>query len=149
MKKIIYLVALIFAISSCDDKKIKESSLPDNATTFINTYFPDVRFSYAEKEKDDGVVTYDVTLVNGAELKFTESGEWISVDCKFSIMPEAIVKLIPTEIGTYLTEKHVDYKIVSIEKEMGGFEIGINNYANDIFFDANGTFIRYDNEIND
>ena len=144
MKKFIYLMALIFAISSCDEKNVKESSIPSEATNFINTHFAGVKFSYAEREKDDGIITYDITLANGAELTFTESGDWISVDCKASLMPEGIIELIPAGISTYLSEKHIDSKIVSIEKAMGGYEIGINDYANELIFNGNGVFINYD-----
>ena len=144
MKQLLLLVAVAFAISSCDEKSVKQSDLPGKTQTFLTTHFADVQFFQAEREKDNGTITYEVELKNGVNAKFTEGGDWISVDCKFTLVPESIVELLPVSITTYLGEKHLDAKIMDIDKEMGGYEIGINNFVADLVFAADGTFIRYD-----
>ncbi len=146
MKRIIYLLALVLFITSCnDDKVIGESSLPATAREFITTHFDGVSFSHGEEDRDNGKTVYDVDLNNGIELEFSKSGDWISVDCKFTFMPESIIDLLPNGISTYLSEKHIDSKIIKIEKERGGYEIAINNLTSDLIFNSDGTFIRYDN----
>jgi len=145
MKTIIYLVALVLAFSSCDDEKeISVSSLPDVSREFITTHFKGVGFSLLEEDKDNGSTTYDVTLNNGVTLEFEKSGDWSSIECEFTIMPKSIIDLIPEGISTYLSEKHIDSKIIQIEKERNIFEIEINNHANDLIFTTDGTFVRYD-----
>ena len=141
---IIAIIALVFTLSSCEERNIKESKLPTQSREFISAYFPGVGFMHAEKEKDDGVTTYDVALDNGVELAFAESGEWISVDCQFTVMPEGIVLLLPEKLNAYLAEKHTASKIVSIDKYMGGYEISLNNLQSDLLFTGDGTFVRYD-----
>ena len=144
MKYLTYIIALVFTLSSCEDRNIKESKLPTQAREFITAYFPGVGFMHAEKEKDDGVTTYDVTLDNGVELEFAESGEWTSVDCQFTVMPEGIVLLLPEKLNAYLAETHPTSLIVSIDKYMGGYEISLNNLQSDLLFTGDGTFVRYD-----
>ena len=144
MKHLICLLALVFTLSSCEESNINESKLPAQAREFITTYFPGVGFTQIEKEKDDGVTTYDVTLDNGVELEFDKSGEWTSVDCQFTMMPEGIVLLLPENINIYLDKNHPTSLIVSIQKYMGGYEIGLNNLQTDLLFTGDGTFVRYD-----
>ena len=145
MKRFIYLIALIFAFTACDDdKNISETDLPVAAREFIATHFQGIGFTHAERDKSNGTITFDAKLVNGVELEFTEAGDWISVDCNLTLMPESIVELIPAGINTYLAEKHKDAKIIAIDKERGGYEIEINNYVNELIFTADGTFVRYD-----
>lgn len=142
MKRIIYFIVLALSFSSCE--KIKETDLPDAARTFISSYFPEENFSHGKKNKDDGTITYDVTLSNGVELEFSQSGDWICVDCRYSFMLDGILSLIPQNIILYFAEKHPNSRIMKIEKEMGGFEININSPTGDFDFNSNGHFIRYD-----
>ena len=144
MKYLTYIIALVFTLSSCEDRNIKESKLPTQTREFISAYFLGVGFMHAEKEKDNGVTTYDVTLDNGVELEFAESGEWISVDCQFTVMPEGIVLLLPEKLNAYLAKTHPTSLIVSIDKYMGGYEISLNNLQTDLLFTGDGTFVRYD-----
>lgn len=88
------LLALVgmLGLQSCDDEReISYGKLPSLARAFIETYFPDQSVSYAERDKDDGRREYSVVLSNGTEIDFDQNGDWESVDCKFSVLPEGIV----------------------------------------------------------
>lgn len=80
----------MLGLQSCDDEReISYGKLPSLARAFIETYFPDQSVSYAERDKDDGRREYSVVLSNGTEIDFDQNGDWESVDCKFSVLPEA------------------------------------------------------------
>lgn len=144
MKKIIYLVALMLFTFSCSDN-IKEKKLPDTARSFISTHFPNAEYIHGEKDKDNGSVYYEVTLSGNIELEFDKSGNWLSVDCSHSFVPETIVALIPSKINDYIKENYVDAKIVMIDKEHGGYEIDINKLAGSLIFNSDAEFIDIDN----
>jgi len=145
MRRFIYFLALIFVISSCsDDKDIVETALPAAAREFINKHFPGVGFSHGEQEHGGEATVFEVVLKNGVEIEFSKSGDWISVDCKFTTMPEGILALIPEKIIIYLTEIHTGSKIIKIEKEIYGYEISINNSIPDLIFNHDGTFVGFD-----
>ena len=48
---------------------------------------------------------YEAWLSDGAELEFDEQGEWTSVDCKFSALPDGI---LPESIATDITARYPD-----------------------------------------
>ena len=142
-KKIMLFVAFLAgaaALTGCDDeRKIRESQLPDVARDFISRYFQDEKILYAEKDRDDRVITYNVRLSDGSEIEFDESGIWLSVDCKFSPVPDGIV---PAAILSHL-ETYVPggTEIFKIEKEWGGYEVEISN-GRDLVYDGDGNFVR-------
>ena len=79
--------------------KINENRLPETARTFIRQNFPHTTILSAEKEKEDGVKQYNVRLVDGTEIEFDAKGNWKSIECEFSVLPEAA--LLPT-ISEYI-----------------------------------------------
>ena len=67
---------------------------------------------------------YDVRLVNGTTIEFSNAGKWTSVDCKTKEVPEG---LIPKTIRNYVNKNFKDLKIVKIEKKSSGYEIGLSD----------------------
>ena len=136
------MAGMLAIFTGCDDEKeIKVRDLPGAAREFVAQYFPDESILYAEKEKDDKVVTYNVRLSDGTEIEFDESGVWTSVDCNLSPVPDGIV---PYAILTHL-ESYVPggTQIFKIEKMWGGYEIEIRD-GRDLIYDAEGNFVRED-----
>lgn len=88
--KPLLLLLVILAGASCDkdEKEIGYDALPQKARQFIAQYFPGAECTRAVRDKDDGTTEYEAWLSDGAELEFDEQGEWTSVDCKFSALPE-------------------------------------------------------------
>ncbi len=77
-------------------------------------------FSEATLKKTD----YDVKLVNGTKIEFSNSGKWTSVDCKTREVPEGI---IPKTIRTYVKKNFPEVKIVKIEKTSTKYEVGLSD----------------------
>lgn len=134
-------LAGIMALTSCEEHRINESRLPDAAQEFISQYFSGESVVYAEKDRDDRVVSYNVRLSDGTEIEFDEDGVWTSVDCQLSQVPDGIV---PAQILSHLqTYVPGGTKVFSIEKKWGGYEIGIQD-GRDLIYDADGQFVRED-----
>ena len=151
MKKfIVFLAAAIAGIgvlSGCDEVKIKEKRLPETARTFIQKNFPHTNILGAEKEREDGVKQYNVRLADGTEIEFDAKGNWKSIECEFSILPEAA--LLPT-ISGYITENYPGSKAYKIDKKYGGYEVEITAPSGspqpgsdiELMFNAFGEFVR-------
>ena len=151
MKKfIVFLAAAIAGIgvlSGCDEVKINEKRLPETARTFIQKNFPHTTILNAEKEREDGVKQYNVRLADGTEIEFDARGNWESIECEFSILPEAA--LLPT-ISGYITENYPGSKAYKIDKKYGGYEVEITAPSGspqpgsdiELIFNAFGEFVR-------
>ena len=151
MKKfIVFLAAAIAGIgvlSGCDEVKIKEKRLPETARTFIQKNFPHTTILSAEKEKEDGVKQYNVRLADGTEIEFDAKGNWKSIECEFSVLPEAA--LLPT-ISEYIAENYPGSKAYKIDKKYGGYEVEITAPSGSpqpgsdigLIFNAFGEFVR-------
>ena len=133
MKKFIAFIGAMLAgllvFQSCEEHKISPDKLPEAAKTFI---------TFAEKEKDDGVVKYNVRLSDGTEIDFDKDGVWTSVDCEFSVLPDGI---LPASISEYITANYPQAKAYKADKELGGYEVTITGGL-ELLFNSAGEFIR-------
>ena len=150
MKKFIVFLAAAacaIALSGCDEVKISEKRLPDTARTFIRDNFPHTGVLMAEREKDDGEKQYNVKLEDGTEMEFDAKGNWKSIECDFSVLPEAA--LLPT-ISSYISAYYPGSKAYKIDKKYGGYEVTITASSGtampgtdiELVFNAFGEFIR-------
>ena len=146
----IYLVsaiAFLFTFAGCEEVKINENRLPETARTFIRQNFPHTTILSAEKEKEDGVKQYNVRLADGTEIEFDAKGNWKSIECEFSVLPEAA--LLPT-ISEYIAENYPGSKAYKIERKYGGYEVEITAPSGspqpgsdiELIFNAFGEFVR-------
>lgn len=149
-KTMIYLVsaiAFLFTFAGCEEVKINENRLPETARTFIRQNFPHTTILSAEKEKEDGVKQYNVRLADGTEIEFDAKGNWKSIECEFSVLPEAA--LLPT-ISEYIAENYPGSKAYKIDKKYGGYEVEITAPSGspqpgsdiELIFNAFGEFVR-------
>lgn len=129
----------VMTLTSCNDEKdIDFSGLPATAQAFIKQYFPGTEVTRAVRDKDHGTKDYEVTLSDGTELDFDESGTWTKVDCHFSNLPAGI--LLPT-IATHIETTYPDAVAYKVEKELGGYEVSINS-GKELIYTGDGTFVR-------
>ena len=133
-------VANLLVLSGCEEVRIPYGKLPSKAKAFIETFFPNESCIYAERERDDGRREYKVELSDGTEIGFYESGDWKSVDCKYSLLPAGIV---PQAIVDDLAVRFPEARISKAARERGGYEIAIGNGL-ELIYSADGTFIRED-----
>ena len=131
------LLLVLLLLTSCSDE-IPYRKLPEKARAFIETYFPGENCVYAERDRDDGRREYEVRLGNGTEIEFYESGDWKSVDCKYSLLPEGIV---PEAIAADIAARYPGSGIYEAEREAGGYEISVGSGL-ELIYSADGRFIR-------
>lgn len=137
--RILAAIFLAAALISCSDKLVPADQLPAAAHSFIQQYFPGIPISYVKK--DAGLKTsFEVVLTDGTEIDFDGKGEWDSVDCRRSAVPEA---LVPAAIGGYVQTNFTGQMIVKIDKELYGYEIELGSGL-DLKFDNSGKLIRID-----
>ncbi|MDE6080431.1 MAG: PepSY-like domain-containing protein [Duncaniella sp.] len=129
MKKILFLLMAVLAFSlqgmAFDKYSIDRNDLPQAAQDFLLEHFPKTKVGMVKTDKHFLRKTdYDVRLVNGTTIEFSNSGKWTSVDCKTRAVPEAI---IPRAIRSYVKKNCPDVKIVKIEKTSSKYEVELSD----------------------
>lgn len=118
------LFALISVVKADDDKAIRVDQLPSQAKQFISQYFSSNKVAVAKMEKDFFDKSYDVIFADGSKVEFNKEGVWKEVDCKYSIVPAAI---IPATIQTYVSSNYANAKIVKIERDKRDYEVKLDS----------------------
>ena len=134
------IVASLLLLTGCEEMEISYNKLPAAARAFIENYFPKETCVYAERDRDDGQREYEVRLSNGTEIKFDAQGQWLEVDCKFSLLPEGIV---PERIIADVAVRYPNTGIYKVERQLGGYEVSIGSGL-ELIYSADGTFVRED-----
>lgn len=133
---------LLLAVGCKDDREIPYHKLPAKAQNFIETFFPSESDIYAEREHNDGDKEFEVRLGGGIEIEFDSDGNWKSVDCRFSTVPEGIV---PQNIVADVAVRYPGVGIHKAERMPGGYEISTGNGL-ELLYSADGTFVRIDRD---
>lgn len=116
-------------------KAITVEQLPDTSFTFVEQFFPGIEVVYAEKDEDDGIITYELTLADGTEIEVDANGNWIEIECFRCALPDGIV---PQPIVDYVAQNYPNGVIVTIERDDNGYEIELRD----------GTELKFDNDLN-
>lgn len=116
-------------------KAITVEQLPDRSSTFVEQFFPGIEVVYAEKDEDDGIITYELTLADGTEIEVDANGNWIEIECFRRALPDGIV---PQPIVDYVAQNYPNGVIVTIERDDNGYEIELRD----------GTELKFDNDLN-
>lgn len=138
----IYFLMILLAVSGCDNEKVvDETSLPPQATEFIEAHFPDASIARVVRDRDDLLTSFDVILDNRVELEFDKQGECFSVDGNANDkLPDS---LIPLKILEYVQKNYPDQYITDWEKNKTIQEVSLSNNK-ELIFNLSGTFLRYD-----
>lgn len=146
MKTVKFLMIAIIAFTTVltaradNDRPVTVDQLPAAAQKFIQTYFTDVKVSYATVEEGYFGNSYDVNFMGGAEVEFDANGAWKEINCRYTAIPANIV---PQQIVNYVTQNHADQIITMIDKGRRDYEIELDNGL-EIKFDLNFKMIGYD-----
>lgn len=130
MKKILLLLLLVtmtggVAHAFIDKYTINRENLPEEALEMLDEYFPKAKVSMIKVDRHLLKKTdYDVKLINGTKIEFSNAGKWQSVDCKKREVPAG---LVPRTIRNYVGKNGNGAKIVSIKKKLSGYEIGLSD----------------------
>lgn len=135
------LFALISVVKADDDKAISVDQLPAQAKQFISQYFSSSKVAVAKMEKDFFDKNYDVIFADGNMVEFNKEGIWKEVDCKYSIVPAAI---IPATIQTYVSSNYANAKIVKIDRDKRDYEVKLDSGMK-LTFDLKFNLIDIDN----
>lgn len=137
MKHILVLfVVLVFGFGSAyaiiDSYTIDRDKLPQEAQEMLSKYFPKSKVGMIKIDRHLLKKTdYEVRLVNGTTIFFSNKGKWKSVDCKSREVPEG---LVPKAITRHVSKNFADCKITTVAKKMSGYEITLSD----------GVILRYD-----
>ena len=120
------LMAVVFAGAARADKyTLDRSNLPQEAQEMLTTYFPKGKVAMIKVDRHLLKKTdYDVKLVNGTKIEFSNKGKWTSVDCKTREVPEGLVM---KPIRNYVKKNFADEKIVKIKKKSSGYEVTLDD----------------------
>lgn len=128
MKKIVFLMLIIaatFLTAPADTYTIDRDALPEAAREMLAEHFPKAKIGMIKVDKHLLKKTdYDVRLVNGTKIEFSNSGKWTSVDCKSREVPSG---LIPRTIRNYISKNYNDVTVVKIEKKVSGYKVGLSD----------------------
>lgn len=118
MKKFLLIIfAVLMSVMpgfALDKYTIDRNELPNEAQEFLTTHFPNQKVSLVKVDKHLLKKTdYDVKLLNGTKIDFSNAGKWTCVDCGKNAVPDAI---LPSAVKKYVTQNHPDLKVVKIEK---------------------------------
>lgn len=141
MKKHIYLlIAMMLATLTgfaLDKYSLNRNDLPQTAQDFLTEYFPKAKVSMIKVDKHLLKKTdYDVKLVNGTKIEFSNSGKWTSIDCRTSAVPE---KIVPGTVRKYVTGNYPGQKIVKIEKSSTKYTVKLSD-GKELLFSLLGIF---------
>lgn len=130
------LMIMVLGVASSyaifDKYTINRDNLPQEAQQMLDTYFPKAKIGMIKVDKHLLKKTdYDVKLVNGTKIEFSNAGKWTSVDCGSKAVPD---ELVPKAIRNYVTKNFGDLKIVKITKKSLYYEIGL----------ADGVALKFD-----
>lgn len=145
MKKLVVLFVCLFTLTSVvradSDKAIRTDQLPELAQQFIKQHFAGNNVAIAKMESDLFSKSYDVIFANGNKVEFDKAGEWKEIDCKYSMVPSAV---IPDAIRKYVTANYPDAKIVKIERDKKDYEVKLSGGL-ELKFDLKFNLINIDN----
>lgn len=130
MKKLLFSLLFIIAATGMafafvDSYTLERDQLPEEAREMLTKYFPKAKIGMIKIDRHLLKKTdYDVRLVNGTTIEFSNSGKWKSVDCKTREVPEG---LVTKAIRNHVKKNFSDVKIVKIVKKSSGYEIGLSD----------------------
>lgn len=131
---------LMAGISSCEkEDTIKESDLPAEIKTYINTHFAGHTIMKAETEGSGDRKTYEVRLSGNVKLDFNSSKNIKDIESDVKL-PDSV---IPAKILLYVQTNYTGLFITDWELDREGQKVELNNGV-DLVFSADGDFIRID-----
>lgn len=147
------------ACSSDDDNTVgieqgTSSSLPTTARNFVSEYFAGYNYNNVEKlsAANENGAAYIATMKEGVEIQFDKDGQWVNIDGKNQVLPDAVTKLLPATAVTYVeqnagsTTKSTSSKLIAILKLLRlkyGYQIDLDG-DKAFIFDKIGEFLSND-----
>lgn len=142
MKKMILMLVMMFALTSCqsqENKVITFDKLPSKAKSFIKSNFSNMNILQIVKDNELFDKEYVVYFTEGSKIEFNKKGDWEDIEIKTGV-PKSILN---ASINNFITKNHQNTKVVDINKDKRDYEVKLDNSI-EIVFNLNGDFLRYD-----
>lgn len=142
MKKIIVIATVLLvssAIMRADDRPVTFAQLPAAIQNFINVNYPSDKISYATVDDDFIRPDYNVVLVSGVRLQFTNSGALEKIESRAGV-PDSFV---PVQIKDYVKMYYPESFIVEYEVGKKRYEIKLSNRL-ELKFNRNFNLVEVD-----
>lgn len=110
-------LAISLTLSSCGNSS-NNNDLPKDAKTFLSEHFQQKEISKIEETKMQ--MDYNVTLNDGTEIDFANTGEWESINLRWNEVPASLMNSLPESINQFIVENYSDKTIHKIEKKFFG-----------------------------
>lgn len=110
-------LAISLTLSSCGNSS-NNNDLPKDAKTFLSEHFQQKEISKIEETKMQ--MDYNVTLNDGTEIDFANTGEWESINFRWNEVPASLMNSLPESINQFIVENYSDKTIHKIEKKFFG-----------------------------
>ena len=144
MKK--FIITLITVVASAAmafadyEEAISPDRLPAQAKEFIAQHFAGEEIVLAKIEYDYPSNKYEVIFKGGTKVGFNNNGEWRTVECMNSPIPEA---LVPARIKSKAEELFPGTFIRQIDKDRRKIEVELSNRL-ELTFDMNLNLVDID-----
>jgi len=142
MKKIIVIATVLLvssAIMRADDRPVTFAQLPAAVQNFINVNYPSDKISYATVDDDFIRPDYNVVLVSGVRLQFTNSGALEKIESRAGV-PDSFV---PVQIKDYVKMHYPESFIIEYEVGKKRYEIKLSNRL-ELKFNRNFNLVEVD-----
>lgn len=140
MKKLLSIIVVIAALTSCEKEKIVPATeLPNEITEYVSTHFPVNTIIQSTEDKDGFTKTYDVLLDGNISLEFNRKKEIIDIE-SLSELPNSV---IPTKIKSYVETNYPNNVIIGWGLDDKNQEVQLDNGVG-LEFNMNGDFLRID-----
>lgn len=125
IQKVMILFVAIFMLHGVakaeESKLIQFEQLPTAAQRFIQSSLEEISISYVMQDEDGFFgKEFDVIFTDGNKIEFDRKGEWKQIDFKTGSIP---LKMIPSPIATFLTEKHPGKSVIELERDSKVYEV--------------------------
>lgn len=121
-----------------DNKFIDTDNLPQSILDYISTNYPNEIILYAEEDREDGVLIYEVNLTSGYELEFDSNGNLLEAEqnIPLSDLPQAIIDYVDTNYpNNFIDEAEFEF-----EDGQQVYKIELDNDI-ELYFDLDGNFL--------
>ena len=135
-----FMGLLLLTLSSCNNKPVAPTELPQEIQSFVQQNFPGQAISFAQKDWEWFSAQYDITLADGTQVSFDTSNVWDKVESHVTPVPTA---LVPAPIATYVSTNFPAVAIVKIEKENYGYDVELANDL-ELKFNQQGALMEMD-----
>ena len=135
-----FILASITAVRA-DDRPVTFNQLPEAARNFITDHYPDDKVSFATVDDDFIMPDYQVALVSGVMLKFSNDGSLEKIESRTGKIPSGI---IPVQITKAVKEYYPDEEIIMYEVDRRSYEVKLTNRL-ELEFNRHFKVIEIDN----